>query len=124
MAKNSKEQKSTGKRRGRAAWQTLVEQWQGSGLSQVEFCRRHGLVLTTFRWWCTRMRCEGETLLRPEAPASTAGFVAVRVAAAEPTGEVPLELDLPGGVRLRVPASYNRQSLVQVLRALEEVRRC
>jgi len=29
-------------------WAERVEQWKASGLSQSEFCRRHGLAMSTF----------------------------------------------------------------------------
>ena len=32
-------------------WQRMVVAWEGSGLSQAEFCRRRGLKAVTFAWW-------------------------------------------------------------------------
>ena len=31
-----------------AHWKKHIEAWQASGLSQVEYCRRHGLNANTF----------------------------------------------------------------------------
>ena len=64
------------KRRPRADWEALVERWRSSGLSQVAFAERHGLVLGSFRWWIQRLREAGGT-------PRVARFVAVDV---EPGG--------------------------------------
>ena len=103
-------------RRSREAWRQSIEDWCSSGLSQVEFCKRHNLALSTFRWWRRR--------LSEEAHDETCGFVELHVA---PEPESPgdrAELMFPSGVRLCVPPGWNRRALVEVLRALEEVGSC
>jgi len=32
-------------------WQRMLRAWEGSGLTQAEFCRRRGLKAVTFAWW-------------------------------------------------------------------------
>ena len=40
-------------------WQQLVAQWQKSGLSQAEFCRRRRIKAVSFGWWKRRLRGTG-----------------------------------------------------------------
>lgn len=39
-----------------AYWRKFLTQWRHSGLSQAEFCRRHGLNANTFSSWKTIIR--------------------------------------------------------------------
>jgi hypothetical protein len=34
----------------------LIEDWQESGLSQVEFAHNHNIKISTFRYWISRQR--------------------------------------------------------------------
>jgi hypothetical protein len=36
-------------------WQRLLADWERSGLSQAEFCRRRGVKAVTFAWWKRRL---------------------------------------------------------------------
>lgn len=38
-------------RNGRSDWQSVVERFRGSGLSQKRFCEREGVSLSTFSYW-------------------------------------------------------------------------
>lgn len=42
----------------RKFWQAHITAWQRSGLSKVEYCRRHGLVLKQMWYWLRRHRRE------------------------------------------------------------------
>jgi hypothetical protein len=59
-------------RLGRGYWQSAVNKFDKSELSQEAFCEAHGLTLGTFRSWLYRLRREGER--------STPKFVEVSVA--------------------------------------------
>ena len=39
-------------------WKALVAEWQDSGLSQQEFCRRRGLSFSGFHYWRHKMNRE------------------------------------------------------------------
>ena len=43
-----------GRRLGPDRWRELVADWEGTGLSQSEFCRRRGVHLKTFGRWKRR----------------------------------------------------------------------
>ena len=41
-------------------WQRMLTAWEGSGLTQAEFCRRRGLKAVTFAWWKRQLRGPSE----------------------------------------------------------------
>ncbi len=45
-------------KRGREWWMRHVAAWQASGLSQVEYCRRHKVVVGSFGRWASKLRSE------------------------------------------------------------------
>ena len=49
-------------------WQTHVERWQASGLSQAAYCRTQALTLRTFRHWITRVRAPSSGHTQRPAP--------------------------------------------------------
>lgn len=122
-------------------WRGLIDQWRGSGLSVREFCDWQELSEPTFYFWrrevAQRDREAAGALVvenresRTSVPnglaaAGTAVFLPVHVvpetpavATANPPRTDGIEVHLPSGVRLHVPARYDRQALVDVLAALE-----
>jgi transposase-like protein len=72
----------------------ILRRFQQSGLSPAEFCRREGLSLSTFQRWRHDLT----------AGPTPQGFVELLAPAeADPTtGSWSLELDLPGGLCLRI----------------------
>ena len=45
-------------------WGKLIEEWESSGLSQVEFCKGRGLKLSTFYGWKSRLKSRGPIPVR------------------------------------------------------------
>jgi len=80
-------------RRDRKQWQRLVERYESSGKSQAEFCRVEGLNENTFRLWRSRVRASSVN--------GSAPFTEV-VPAPSPESGWSMELDLPGGTKLRL----------------------
>lgn len=114
----------------RAHWQALIEACRRSGLSQAEFCRRHGIRPGTLAFWKHTLGQAAGTARpgarrgRPAAPA----FVPVRVvappaptpivgAAPAPSGEIDIVLSRDRHVRVRGPVDV--AWLGQVVRTLE-----
>ena len=93
-------------------WRRHIEAWQGSGLSQADYCRRHGLNANTFSG---RLR---DYRALPEAAAPA--LVPVRLAAAEPPAApaAPLVLRTASGHRLELPASAEPRWVAELLRCL------
>lgn len=116
--------------RGRALWPSAVAAWRASGLTAPEFCRRRGLALSTFRWWRWRLSRE----VGPRSESATApSLLPVRVVdtggeagGAPPPDGAPsfLEVVLPSGARLRVPAGFDERTVAGVLWALAAVGPC
>ena len=96
--------RNPGRRAAHAAAMTrLVEAFASSGSTQVDFCRRNGLALSTFNYW--RRRCASS-----EAPP----FVEVEVAQDRPASAV--ELVLPGGILARVTDGCSDDLLRRLVR--------
>ena len=80
----------------RVLWSRRVAQWEGSGLSQREFCANHGLALSTLQWWRRRLTdSEGRT--------GSAVFLPLPVnpGPAADSGASVVEVELRSGTRLR-----------------------
>ena len=103
------------RRRSRAEAAQLVAEYEGSGLSRVEFCRQHGLSLATLARYRKR-QAQGNTALGNR-------WVAVEVAGSSPTlesrGNSGLAVAVPGGRRIEVRCGFDSATLVQLLGVLE-----
>lgn len=93
----------------RQHWQEVVERWQGSGMSQVAWCRQEGVALASLRQWAAKLR---------EKTREAAGFI--RIDDGLPSAMAPvldLELGL-GELRARLPLAATEDDILKVLRAL------
>jgi transposase len=100
----------------------LVDQWRDSGLSQSEFCRRHGLGTSSFSRWKSRLLAEelssaGSVRMAGGAPE---GFVAVRLltGALQPLGPG-FEVTLRCGRKVRLEPGFDGEGLKRLLVVLE-----
>jgi hypothetical protein len=119
-------------------WRRTVGRWRRSGLNVRDFCAEAGVTEPAFYHWRRELaKREGPPTAagRPAKRAAdrgpgsgvkrggTARFVPVRVVVDDvlsPGVASPLELHLPSGVRLCVPAGFDRQTLADVLAALDQ----
>lgn len=100
-------------------WRQVLGQWQRSGATIRGFCARHRLAEANFHAWrreLARRDREGQIT----NPARSAGFVPVRVVddqhvAAQPAA---IEIVLPRGLVVRVPAGADGAAVRTVLTAL------
>ncbi len=93
-----------GKRReqARAYWRGVIAECVASELPAKVFCEQRGLSADAFYTWRSRLR---------EALPESGTFV--------PVGDsVRMEVELPNGVKLRVPASCAVETLQRVVEAL------
>lgn len=111
-------------RRGLAFWAGHVEAWRRSGLSRGATCARHGLTPKTFSWWVWRIG-QGDAAVCREDRQAVLVPVAVRalppppVPAPPPSAEAArIEVELPGGVKVRVGAGFDGATLRRVLEAV------
>jgi len=117
-------------KRGRY-WGRWLVKWERSGLTQAEFCRRHGLKAVNFGWWKRKLGEPAGPLRpiprqpvlgrpRPRRPhgRSPAGFVELAVPVSStvpsrcPSG---YELVLPRGVVIRLPVDFDSDRVAQLI---------
>lgn len=96
-------------KQGREWWSRHVAAWRASGLSQVEYCRRHNVVVGSFGRWASKLRSE-------------AGRSLVEVGKGLPTQmkERPIELVVDGRYLLRLWPGTDRHHLGEILSVLED----
>lgn len=92
-------------------WRRRLKEWERSGLSGRDFCRRHALSEPSFYGWRREIaRRDRECAAAREQPA----FVPVAVVAPEP-----LEVVARGGRVVRVGRGFDAAHLRAVVAALE-----
>lgn len=118
-------------------WQRMVAAWEGSGLSQAEFCRRRGLKAVTFAWW-KRQLVEstgrggrgGDARRKASAGQKGPAFVEVALSARMAAGrsakvsdlggvqESGYEVSLPCGTSIRLPVDFDVDRASQLIDAV------
>ena len=101
------------RRRSRAEAEQLVVEYEASGISGVEFCRKHGLALSTLARY-QRRREQGQ-----DEGAGPVRWLAVEVSGAHPAGASGLAVVLTGGRRVEVGRGFDAQTLQQLVSLLE-----
>jgi hypothetical protein len=103
------------RRRTRAEAEQVAGEYEASGLSRVEFCRKYGLSLATlarYRKW----QAQGKAVAGNR-------WLAVEVAGANSTlesrGHSGVAVTLPGGRRIEIRCGFDTHTLVQLLGVLE-----
>ena len=99
------------KKRSRAEWTKLVEEWQAGDLSQPVFAKQKGIAKTTLSWWSCRLRREAR---------ERRTLVPVDVVDSAPAGAAEFRVELAGGRTVLVPASFDAIALRRLVSALEE----
>ena len=117
-------------------WQKRMGEYEQSGLTAREFCKREGLVLHQFSWWRSELKRRAlkssqtkkprrqrkasrkKSVRRRKADAGPS-FVPVTIQSASPSGaSVEIVLDQPP--RIRVSAGFDAELLREVVRVLEQ----
>ena len=93
-------------------WRETVRQWKRSGLSSQEFAGRIGINARTLERWSYVLGRQS----RGERETALATIVEVRGASSV---DDRFEVELNGGRRVRVPASFDVESLRRLVAALE-----
>jgi hypothetical protein len=116
-------------------WRRIIRRHQRSGLSVHAFCEREGLKDCNLLWWRRELyrRDREKTTALPDSsakaptrPSASPVFLPVRVV--ETIGDqsrpsTPIEILLPDGPTLRVPAGFDPRTLGDILTVLGG-RRC
>ena len=93
--------------------------WQHSGLTLREFGERHGIALSTLTWWRRVFRHAGDQEGNGVAAEEPVVFTEVPPPAKVPRIAAVLEIVLPSGHLVRVPAGADSETLQRVLQALQ-----
>ena len=93
-----------------AFWHDHVREWQQSGQKQAAYCWEHGFQQSQFGYW---VRKTGSPAVQPEQ------FVEVSREAVLPARVFAFELEIPGGIRLRLDKA-DPETLKSVLQAVRE----
>ena len=90
-------------------WRDRVRRQQASGLTIERFCAQECIARSKFHAWKRRFRLMDSRDQCPALPAPAA-FLPVTVRLDERTHDepLPIEADLPNGVRLRIPTGNAR----------------
>lgn len=110
-------QKPTDRRRARhnrAEIQRLLDEYHRSGLTQGQYAARLGIALSTLTRWLRQARGDTGPLATP--PLNLVE-VALRPAPAALSGGI-YQIELPGGVRLRLEGAWQDQHVRQLLTIL------
>jgi hypothetical protein len=93
----------------RALWREHIDRQLRSRLTVAQFCARERLPVASFYGWKRRLQLIGLAGQQRALP-SPSTFLPVRVRVAEHVRDepLPIEADLPNGVRLRIPTSNTR----------------
>jgi transposase-like protein len=106
------------KRRSREEIQRLMMEFEASGLRQNEFCRKHGLALSTLQRQLKKRRLD-------QGQAKSNRLVAVELANKGRDGNnrtlCALEVVLASGRRIEVRRDFDSETLLRVVEILEEI---
>lgn len=110
----------------------VLREWERSGLTLTEFGRQRGIAYSTLTWWQRVFRHTEQTTAWADRGGGTSGpekapvFTELKLAASAALGNRPsvLEVVLPSGHVVRVPAGFELATLRAVLALLESPASC
>ena len=106
------------RRRSAAEVEKLVAEYEASGLGRTEFCRTHGLALSTLNRYCKRRQAHGEA-------GGVGRWVAVELSGPNPAagggGSSGLTIILSSGRRIEIGCSFDAGTLQRLMVLLEGV---
>ena len=96
-------------------WQSIMQEWETSGLRQREFCKARSLVYSQF------MYHRGQLKKSESKPAELLPIqlVAEKQSIPTPTTATPFVLQWPSGLRLSIPIGADSATLKTLLSYLE-----
>lgn len=95
-----------------AEWHKKLEAWKSSGKTRSEFCREHGIPMSTFDYW--KRKQKGAKMRVP-------GFVKMplSVSTGEKTAKIRIVVD--GRYSVELNAGFETSDLITVLQAIGSV---
>ena len=92
----------------------VIQAWRRGGDTLTGFCRSHGLSAQRLSRWAVRLESDDAVQFHP-VRLTDGGASAVRSA---------LEIELPGGVTVRLPAGFALDDLRRILSAFDSAGDC
>jgi hypothetical protein len=90
-------------------WRDRIRRQETSGLTIAQFCDRERVARSKFHAWKSRLRLMQTGRCREQTPALPTFLpVTVRVLETPLSQPLPIEADLPNGIRLRIPMADSR----------------
>jgi hypothetical protein len=106
-------------RTSRDEWRKRIERWRESGLTAEQYAAELGINAGTLKFWKYKLgRPERTTVGRRQSKAPSAPLPLVEVRPAVVATASGFELELSGGRRLRIPASFEAEALGRLLTVL------
>lgn len=90
-------------------WREHLDTWARSGLSQSAYCRREGVSFHRFRYWKSKLQAPAQSRPVVKLPVQVWGMAGL------------LEV-VCGRFTVRVPGSFQEQTLLRVIQTLERLR--
>jgi hypothetical protein len=104
----------------REKWRAHVRRWKESGLTRDQFAALAGLNGGTLAYWQWRLHKEGASKRAPKKSAPPKFIELTPMAGWSPETPERIELVLTDGVVVRVPASFDDETLRRVLGVLHK----
>jgi len=105
-----------------ALWHDRVRRQEASGWTIARFCAQEGVARSKFHAWKRRFRLMEAPVQCPTLPAPSAFLpVSVRVLEQAADEPLPIEAELPNGIRLRIP-TRNEHLACRLIRAVAGAR--
>jgi hypothetical protein len=105
-----------------ALWRDRLRRQEASGLTIAQFCVQECVARSKFHAWKRRFRLMESPDQCPALPPPSAFLpVTVRVVEHAHDDSLPIEADLPNGIRLRIP-TVNSQLACRLVRTIAEAR--
>lgn len=103
-------------------WNTHIQRWQGTNITQTQYCDKHGLSIAAFRWWRRRLK---KALILEKQPSEQVNSVTSFAELPVPIRITPsinaydYEIGLPNQTRLCLRNNCDPQMVAKLLALLE-----
>lgn len=91
-------------------WLSIFQDWENSRMSQAQYCQVKGISKSTFGYW--RKKLKGSVTSEPEL---------IRIPLVIEKSQSEFELSFPGGLKLKIPCDYEKESLLPLIHDLREI---
>lgn len=88
-------------------WQSHIDQWSTSGLTQTEYCRRNDLSRDRFTYWKMKFKRENLPVEFVQIQTESMAF-----------NQTGLKLNIGPGLQIEIPDGFSRNTLENVLKTL------